>query len=116
MIKYASRERQEVFVGAIERLTITLPADMAGLVKRAVDDGDYASSSEVIREALRDWKLKRELRLRRLAELKADIDRGLADVAEGRLGNFDAGRMIARGRRLLADHASPASLKRRKQI
>jgi antitoxin ParD1/3/4 len=60
----------------IERLTITLPADMARRVKGAVDDGDYASSSEVIREALRDWKMKRELRSRQLAELKADIDRG----------------------------------------
>lgn len=102
-------------MGAIERLTITLPAEMAGLVKGAVDDGDYASTSEVIREALRDWKLKRELRLRQLAELKADIDRGLADVAERRLGNFDGGRIIARGRKILAEHANSTSPKRRKQ-
>ena len=59
----------------IERLTITLPAEMAELVKGAVNDGDYASSSEVIREALRDWKMKRELRLGQLAELKAEIFR-----------------------------------------
>ena len=102
-------------MGAIERLTITLPADMAGPVKGAVDDGDYASTSEVIREALRDWKLKRELRLGQLAELKADIARGLADVAEGRLANFDAQRIIARGRKLLADRSNFASLKRRKR-
>ena len=50
-------------MGAIERLTITLPVDMAGLVKGAVEGGDYASSSEVIREALRDWKISRGLRL-----------------------------------------------------
>ena len=102
-------------VGTIERLTITLPADMAGFVKGAVDGGDYASSSEVIREALRDWRLKRELRSRQLAELKADIARGLADVAEGRMVNFDAGRIIARGRRLFADRAKSASPKRQKQ-
>jgi antitoxin ParD1/3/4 len=89
-------------MGDIERLTITLPAEMAELVKGAVDDGDYASSSEVIREALRDWRMKRELRLSQLAELKADIDRGLADVAQGRLAKFDAKRIIARGRKLLA--------------
>lgn len=35
-----------------------------------------------------------------LAELKADIHRGLADVAEGRLTQFDARRIIARGRKL----------------
>jgi Arc/MetJ-type ribon-helix-helix transcriptional regulator len=55
-------------MAATERLTITLPVDMAGLVRGAVDDGDYAFSSEVIREALRNWKLKRELRLHQLAE------------------------------------------------
>jgi antitoxin ParD1/3/4 len=101
-------------MGAIERLTITLPADMAGVVRGAVNDGDYASTSEVIREALRDWKLKRELRLRQLAELKADIDRGLTDVAEGRIVKFDAERIIARGRKLLADRSISASPKRRK--
>lgn len=102
-------------MGAIERLTITLPADMAGLVKGAVDEGDYASTSEVIREALRDWKLKRELRLHQLAELKADIGRGLSDVAQGRVATFDAERIIARGRKLLAGRSNSVSLKRRKQ-
>ena len=95
-------------MGDIQRLTITLPADMARLVKGAVDDGDYASSSEVIRDALRDWKMKRKLRLGQLAELKADIDRGLADVAQGRLAKFDAKRIIARGRKLLADRSTSA--------
>lgn len=98
----------------IERLTITLPADMAGLVKGAVDDGDYASSSEVIREALRDWKMKRELRLGQLAELKAEIDRGLTDVAAGRLAKFDAKRIIARGRKLLAGRSTSALPRRQK--
>jgi antitoxin ParD1/3/4 len=95
-------------MAAVERLTITLPAEMAGMVKGVVDEGDYASTSEVIREALRDWKMKRELRLYRLAELKADIDRGLADVAEGRLVKFDARRIIAQGRKLSAERSRSA--------
>jgi len=49
----------------IERMTITLPADMAAVVKSAVKGGDYASTSEVVREALRDWKTKRTLQLSR---------------------------------------------------
>jgi antitoxin ParD1/3/4 len=100
-------------VATIERLTITLPAEMAGLVKGAVDEGDYASASEVIREALRDWKVKRELRLGQLNELRSDIDRGLADVAEGRFAEFDVKRIIARGRELLEDRSTSASPKRR---
>ena len=87
---------------AIERLTITLPSDMAATVKGAVEGGDYASNSEVVREALRDWKLKRALQLQELASLKADIDHGLADVAQGRVQAFDPARIIERGRTLLA--------------
>jgi antitoxin ParD1/3/4 len=86
----------------IERMTITLPADMAATVKHAVEGGDYASSSEVVREALRDWKTKRALHLQNLAELQAEIDRGLADLAAGNVQDFDAARIIERGRKLLA--------------
>jgi len=87
----------------IERLTITLPHDMAAVVKGAVEGGDYASSSEVVREALRDWKMKRALQLKEMELLKADIDKGLTDLAEGRVHEFDAGSIIERGRKLLAD-------------
>jgi antitoxin ParD1/3/4 len=38
-------------MSGIERLTITLPHDMAAVVKGAVETGDYASSSGVVREA-----------------------------------------------------------------
>lgn len=86
----------------IERMTITLPSDMAAIVKGAVEGGDYASSSEVVREALRDWKMKRALQLGKLASLKADIDRGLTDLAEGRVQDFAGARVIERGRKLLA--------------
>jgi antitoxin ParD1/3/4 len=86
----------------IERMTITLPSDMAAIVKAAVEGGDYASSSEVVREALRDWKMKRALRMQELTSLQADIDRGLADLAEGRVRDFDSARIIERGRTLLA--------------
>jgi len=92
----------------IERLTITLPSDMAAVVKGAVEGGDYASSSEVVREALRDWKMKRALQLQELAALKADIDKGLTDLAEGRVKDFDTGRIIERGRKLLAARSPSA--------
>jgi antitoxin ParD1/3/4 len=82
----------------IERLTITMPLEMAAVVKQAVDTGDYASSSEVVRAALRDWKLKRTLQL----------DLGLADVAAGRVQDFDVDRIVERGRKLLASRSSSA--------
>jgi antitoxin ParD1/3/4 len=106
MIKYDPYEGGRM--AGIERLTITLPSEMAAVVKGAVEGGDYASTSEVVREALRDWKVKRALRLQELAALKADIDKGLADLAEGRVKDFDAARIIKRGRKLLASRSPSA--------
>lgn len=90
----------------LERLTITMPPEMAMTIRQAVDDGAYASTSEVIREALREWNTRRQLMLTELAELKAEIDQGLADVAAGRVKKFDPESIIARGRRLLAARSS----------
>jgi antitoxin ParD1/3/4 len=101
-------------MGTIERLTITLPADMAGLVKGAVNEGGYASTSEVIREALREWKMKRDLHVGQLAALRVDIDRGLADVANGRLVPYDRERILERGRKQFASRANSALPRPRK--
>ena len=92
----------------IERMTITLAAEMAAIVKGAVESGDYATSSEVVQEALRDWEAKRALQLAALAALKNEIDRGLADIADGRVGDFDVNRVLARGRMLLAGRSTSA--------
>ncbi|AYQ90355.1 MULTISPECIES: ribbon-helix-helix domain-containing protein [Burkholderia] len=89
----------------LERLTITMPPEMAGAIRQAVEDGDYASTSEVVREALREWKTRRQLMLGELAELKAEIDQGLADVAAGRVKKFDPQNIIERGRQLLAERS-----------
>jgi antitoxin ParD1/3/4 len=98
--------RKEADMADIERLTITLPTDMAAVVKAAVADGDYASTSEVVREAIRDWKMKRTLQFQELAALKAEIEKGLADVAAGRVKDFDVDSIIVRGRKLLAGRAN----------
>ncbi|SEO17935.1 antitoxin ParD1/3/4 [Nitrosospira multiformis] len=86
----------------LERLTITLTPELAETIKSAVLDGDYASASEVIREALREWKTKRAIRQEELAVLKADIDQALAQVADGQLGEFNTDRIVERARKLLA--------------
>ena len=42
------------------QLSITLPLEMAELVRTKVESGDYASESEVIREGLRALQLRDE--------------------------------------------------------
>jgi antitoxin ParD1/3/4 len=90
----------------IERMTVTMPADMAALVKSAVEAGDYASTSEVVRDALRQWKMRRAIQIEEIAALKQDINKGLADVAAGRVKDFDKKKIVERGRKLLAHRSS----------
>ncbi|MCP4720655.1 MAG: type II toxin-antitoxin system ParD family antitoxin [Desulfobacteraceae bacterium] len=43
-----------------ERITITLPPDMLASIKKEVRSGSYASTSELIREAMRMWQKREE--------------------------------------------------------
>lgn len=62
---------------AVERMTITMPSEMAETLRRTVAGGEYASTSEVIREALRDWTRSRDAERRDLEALRAAIKTGL---------------------------------------
>ena len=88
--------------GPVERMTVTLTSRLAETVRGAVASGDYASYSEVIREAMRDWRHRREIRGRMQAELRADVEVGLADVEAGRVRDFDAERILENGEKRLA--------------
>jgi antitoxin ParD1/3/4 len=46
----------------IDKISISLTREQHAKIKAAVKRGDYASTSEVIRTALREWELKEELR------------------------------------------------------
>lgn len=67
----------------IEKLSIALPTEMATLVRRAVDAGEYSSNSEVVRDALRDWTHKRNLRQQGLAHLRKAWQEAVVDDSEG---------------------------------
>jgi antitoxin ParD1/3/4 len=67
----------------IEKLSIALPAEMAALVRRAVDGGEYSSNSEVIRDALRDWTHKRNVREQGLSNLRKAWQEAVADESAG---------------------------------
>lgn len=84
----------------VEKLSIALTPELAEVVRIAVDGGDYASTSEVIREALRDWTDKRERRsaaIRRIRELWGE---GLASGEPVELESKDV--FLARNRARLA--------------
>ncbi|MBL6853045.1 MAG: type II toxin-antitoxin system ParD family antitoxin [Alphaproteobacteria bacterium] len=43
----------------VQKISIALPKEMVDDIRYAVDSGDYASTSEVLREAVREWRDKR---------------------------------------------------------
>jgi len=57
-------------MATVEKISIALTQDMAALVRQVVESGEYASSSEVIRDALRGWKIKRALQEQQIEELR----------------------------------------------
>lgn len=48
-------------MATVEKMTIALTPEMAGFVRNAVEAGEYASTSEAIRDAVREWKERRDL-------------------------------------------------------
>ena len=81
----------------VEKLSIALTPEMAGLVRGAVESGEYATTSEVVREALREWKQRRTLQQRDIEELRRLWAEGLAS-GPGRFQDMDAIKAEARRR------------------
>lgn len=46
----------------VQKISVALTGEQVDALKAAVNSGAYATTSEVIREAIRDWQLKSELR------------------------------------------------------
>ncbi|HEX4506422.1 MAG TPA: type II toxin-antitoxin system ParD family antitoxin [Alphaproteobacteria bacterium] len=61
----------------VEKITIALTREMAGFVRNAVETGEYASTSEVIRDAVREWKERRDLLGYTVEELRSLVQEGL---------------------------------------
>jgi antitoxin ParD1/3/4 len=95
-----------ILMNTMERITITLTPEMARTLRGAVEAGEYASSSEIIREALRDWRHKRALQAQELADLRAAVQEGLDDIEAGRVRDFDAERIIRQGEERLQRRAA----------
>ncbi len=75
----------------VEKLSIALPPEMADLLHEAVKSGEYASASEVVRDALRAWKRQRKLETLELGELRRLIREGTESGP-----SIDAARIFSR--------------------
>jgi antitoxin ParD1/3/4 len=62
----------------VEKISVALTPEMAIMLKEAVGSGAYASSSELMREALREWRERREYRAKASERLGQLWDAGVA--------------------------------------
>jgi antitoxin ParD1/3/4 len=85
-----------------EKLSITLPPEMASFIRQKVNSGLYGSNSEIIREALRAM-MDRD---RRLERLDTAIAQGVADAEAGRVQDIDDVRAELRGRFAVGSESS----------
>ena len=85
-------------MSTIERMTITMPSEMAATLRNTVAGGEYATTSEVVREALRDWTRARETDRRELEALRDAVRLGDAS-GEG----IPASQVFAELRQMIAD-------------
>lgn len=70
-------------MSTVEKISIALTPDLAALVRQAVEDGYYASTSEIVREALRDWQKKQSLQAQQTLALRSLWQEGINSGSAG---------------------------------
>ncbi len=81
----------------VQKISIALTGEQIAALKAAVETGEYATTSEIVREAIREWQFKRELRQEDLKRLRQLWDDGKASGAAAPV-DFEAARIEARKR------------------
>jgi len=86
-------------VATVEKLSIALTPEFAADIRQAIATGEYASTSEVVRDALRAWKQIRQGREAAIEGLRRLWQEG---VESGAGEPLDAEDIKRRGRARLA--------------
>jgi len=81
----------------VQKVSVALTSEFVTLLKEAVETGEYTSTSEVIRDALRDWKVRRTTPMIGVNELRQLWDEGIAN-GPGRFKTIGAIKKEARRR------------------
>jgi len=90
-------------MGAVrKKLSIAITQEQAREIETAVASGDYSTTSEVVRDALRAWKRERTDRDAAIRRLQQLWDEGLASGEPQPMPDDWADQVIARGHARLA--------------
>lgn len=72
----------------VEKISVALTHDMTKILKSAVSSGEYASVSEVVRDATREWAFKRKREQAEIEILRTAWTQGINSGA-GRFSSID---------------------------
>jgi antitoxin ParD1/3/4 len=90
----------------VQKVSVALTGEQVASLKAAVETGEYATTSEIVREAIRDWQFKRELRLEDVKRLRQLWDQGKAS-GPAIAADFDGARREAKSRAASAAEDRP---------
>jgi antitoxin ParD1/3/4 len=90
----------------VQKISVALTSEFVALLKEAVASGEYTSTSEVVRDALRDWKVRRTTPMLDAAELRRLWNEGVAS-GPGRFKSINRIKKEARRRVASANRAKP---------
>lgn len=62
-----------------EKISITMTPEMLRIIRDTVTAGEYASTSEVVRDAMRVWQRERQEHAERLNAIRARVRRSFDD-------------------------------------
>ncbi|MBX9843819.1 MAG: type II toxin-antitoxin system ParD family antitoxin [Xanthobacteraceae bacterium] len=65
-----------------DKLTVLLPPDLARSVREALDGERYVVESDVVIDALNDWKIKQAMRADKIVRLRELVSEGLASGSQ----------------------------------
>ena len=90
----------------VQKISVALTSEFVALLKEAVATGEYTSTSEVVRDALRDWKVRRTAPMLDATELRRLWNEGIAS-GPGRFKSIDHIKKEARRRAANTSKAKP---------
>ena len=62
-----------------EKISVTMTSDMLKVIRESVSAGEYASTSEALRDAVRQWRRRRVEAAERLDAVRARLRRSIDD-------------------------------------
>jgi antitoxin ParD1/3/4 len=62
-----------------EKISVTMTSDMLQSIRESVESGEYASTSEALRDAVRLWRQRRLEHSERLSAIRARVRRSIED-------------------------------------